>query len=729
MRQIIIFAGTTEGRTLAWELGRQGVSLLVCTATEYGGRLVEQDRERWCEEEKGALKVHAGRLTEEEMEELFRKEQPELVLDATHPYAALASENIHRACERSGREYLRLIRREVPAPEEECIRVADTREAVAYLRQTTGNVLLTTGSKELMAFTELPDYAERLYARVLSTPEVAEACSRMGFQGQHLICMQGPFSRELNIAMLRQVDARYLVTKESGKAGGFPEKLAAAREAGAQVILIGRPPEQPGESLESVCKILEKRFRLSRALIPADQGVELLEKGKALAGQGVELLEKEKALAGQGVELREKEASEGKVLAGQGLELLEKNSPRQVILAGIGMGVRENMTREVWEACLRADCLIGAERMLECVEGLGKPMYVSYRPAEIREYLLEHPAYGSAVVLLSGDVGFYSGAKGLLEALKEPEFQVSLLPGISSVVYLCSRLKISWEDIKLLSVHGRRENLVAAVRENPRVFTLLSGSQSVQELCRELTEYGLGEVELIVGEKLHYGEERLVRGKARELTEQKFDSLCAALLENPQACRGIQACLEDEAFLRGKAPMTKSEVRGVSVAKLRLTRDGVVYDVGAGTGSVSVEMALQVSEGLVYAVERQEEAAGLIEENMRRFAVPNIRVIRGKAPEALRDLPVPTHAFIGGSAGKLREILALLLEKNPRIRVVINAVTLETLGEMERCLRELPFEEVEILQLTVAKARTLGGYHLMTGQNPVYIISCTGRGE
>ena len=172
--------------------------------------------------------------------------------------------------------------------------------------------------------------------------------------------------------------------------------------------------------------------------------------------------------------------------------------------------------------------------------------------------------------------------------------------------------------------------------------------------------------------------------------------------------------------------MTKSEVRSLSVAKLRLTKDAVVYDVGAGTGSVSVEMALQAADGMVYAVERKEEACALIEKNKRHFGTPNIQVIHGLAPEALAGLPVPTHAFLGGSAGNLREIMDCLLQKNPAIRMVINTVTLETIGEVMDCLKTLPVREEEILSVNIAKARTVGAYHLMTGQNPIYIITCRG---
>ncbi len=199
-----------------------------------------------------------------------------------------------------------------------------------------------------------------------------------------------------------------------------------------------------------------------------------------------------------------------------------------------------------------------------------------------------------------------------------------------------------------------------------------------------------------------------------------------ALMENPEHFSGVRACVDDEEFLRGKAPMTKSEIRSLSVAKLHLTRDAVVYDVGAGTGSVSVELALQVMDGRVYAIERKEEACSLIEENRRRFGTPNVEVIHGLAPEAMEELPAPSHAFIGGSAGNLKEIMECLLKKNPRIRMVINTVTLETIGEVMDCLKTLPVTEEEILSVSIAKAKGLGPYHLMTGQNPVYIVTCRG---
>lgn len=485
MKQVIIFAGTTEGRAFGEWLAENGVETLVCVATEYGRQLVEPGEH---------LTVHQGRMEPEEMEVLLEKEGRPLVLDVTHPYAVEVSKNIRAACEKAGCEYLRLIRPSlVREADGDCVMVDSVEEAVEWLEGTKGRILVTTGSKELQKFTALSDYQERVYARVLATPEVVKSCTELGFTGQHLICMQGPFSLDLNTAMLRQLEADYLVTKESGKAGGFEEKLEAARLAGAKVVLIGRPPEQQGISPEEGKELLRNRFSLP----------------------------------------------EGK---------------RFVTLAGIGMGSWENMTGEAQKAFQEADCILGAGRMLESLRGLGKPLFDVYDPKRMVEYVKSHPGFEKLAVALSGDTGFYSGAKRLTDTFEREGFEVRVLPGISSVSYFCSRLRISWEDVKLISVHGRRENLVAAVQAHFRTFTLLGGRDGVDALCRELLDYGLEEVKIYLGERLHYPDERIILGTPEELLSGSFDGLCVALIENPQFYGGVRSCIPDEDFLREKLP-------------------------------------------------------------------------------------------------------------------------------------------------------------------------------
>ena len=242
-------------------------------------------------------------------------------------------------------------------------------------------------------------------------------------------------------------------------------------------------------------------------------------------------------------------------------------------------------------------------------------------------------------------------------------------------------------------------------------------------------EYGLAHVTVHIGIQLGYEDEKILSGTPEELLKQSIDGLCVALIENETPFSGIRACVDDEEFSRGKAPMTKSEIRSLSVAKLQLPKDAVVYDVGAGTGSVTIELALAAEDGCIYAIERNQEACDLIEENKRKFGTPNIQVVHGLAPEAMGDLPAPTHAFIGGSAGNLKEIITCLLGKNPLIRLVINTVTLETMAEVSECLKALNLIEEETICVNVSRAKKLGAYHLMMGQNPIYIVTCRGGGE
>ena len=169
--------------------------------------------------------------------------------------------------------------------------------------------------------------------------------------------------------------------------------------------------------------------------------------------------------------------------------------------------------------------------------------------------------------------------------------------------------------------------------------------------------------------------------------------------------------------------MTKEEVREVSVCKLGLTKEAVLYDVGSGTGSIAVECA-RLSDGIqVFAIEKKEEAAELIEENRSRYGLSNLTLVRGEAPEALKGLPAPTHVFIGGSSGNMKEILAVLYQKNPKARIVVNAITLETVSEVTELLKTLPVEKEEVIQIQVSRAKAAGGYHLMQAENPVYILS------
>ena len=720
MYKVLLFGGTVEGRTVAEYLNENKIPSMVCVATEYGESLLPQGE---------YLESSHERLDEKQMEERMLQMENGLVIDATHPYAQVVTENIETACERTGTAYLRVVRQESRRLEEEetITYVKSIREAVEYLEKTSGNILVTTGSKELSAYTALTDYQERIYARVLSLVEVVSSCAKLGIEGKHLLCMQGPFSREMNIALIHQFDIAWMVSKESGRAGGFLEKYQAAKETGCRMIVIGRPKEEQGMELEKCIEYLNRRF-LPKENVANDAKIEIVNTDT----ENVENIEN----PGSGQEkvaqepVMQEAATQNTEAVTEGEETEDILRGQKVSLVGIGMGTADTLTQEGKQALECADLLIGAARMVEHIRKPGQEVWTGYKPEEICAYIAAHPEHKNVAIALSGDVGFYSGAKKILETLHRelPMVQKKVYCGISSMIYFCAKLETPWEDVHPVSLHGRECNLPGLLRIYGKIFAIVGTTDGIAKLCQKLQRYGMGDVRVEVGERLSYPEEKITRGYAWQLTELETDSLSVVLFTREGKEAIVTHGIPDEAFIRGKVPMTKEEVRGISLSKLQLTRNSIIYDVGAGTGSVSVEMAMQAVEGRVYAIEKNPEAVELLYKNKEKFAADNLEIVEGLAPEACVDLPVPTHAFIGGSSGNMKDILKLLLSKNPGIRVVINCIALESVGEAMNCLNVLPFEQVDIAQVQVAKGKKAGSYHLMMGQNPVYVIAASGNG-
>lgn len=665
--KIVIFGGTAEGRRLVEAAPCGDLELHICVATEYGTRLLP---------ERQNVIIHQGTMEENEMEAFLSETAPSYCLDATHPYADLVTKNVQKACLKLKIPYIRVWRKEENAGD--FISVESVAAAAEFLKGVSGNIFLTTGSKELDRYTMIPDYRTRCFARVLPSVEVIKKCDALGFFGKNLIAMQGPFSEEINYAMLRQTKSEWMVTKNSGREGGYQEKCEAAIRAGVKIVVVERPREVKKES--SV-------MSLSEAL----QFLTSLDPSAARK------------------------------------ELPVKEQKRKVILVGAGPGNPEYLTKKAMDAIRDSDVLIGAERMLEVgaalLEGEGKPSFSSCRKEEIAAFLREHREYQKAAILYSGDIGFYSGAKGMGDLLDE--FEIEEVSGVSSVVYFLNRLGVPWNETTLISLHGKQENLLPLIREKKWVCALLGERGQISYISQKLLQVGLIEVKITVGERLSYPEERIASGKPSFFEKQEFEALSVALFENPNPVkRSVWAGISDEEFLRGRVPMTKEEIRTLSLSKLHLTEDAVIYDVGAGTGSFSVEAARLCRAGMVYAIERKSEAAELIRQNKVHFQVENLKVVEGSAPECLTGLPAPTHVFIGGSGRRMPEIIGEIRKKNPNARFVINAVTLETIAEIEALKKKLPdLPEIEIIQVNVARSRRLGEYHLMDAENPVMIAA------
>lgn len=411
---------------------------------------------------------------------------------------------------------------------------------------------------------------------------------------------------------------------------------------------------------------------------------------------------------------------------------------RKVTIIGAGPGNPDLLSRAALDAIDIADVVIGAHRALV---GIDVPPDVVrcelVKTADIIAALTDAASWQRAVVVMTGDVGLFSGARRLVEALSgDARVDVRIIPGISSASYLAARLARPWQDWRFASAHGVACDIVAEAERTGELFLVTSGGEDPSRLSGELVQAGFGDARVTVAERLSYPDERITCATASEIAGQTFDDLNVMLIEfaggagSPANSRWPYASsgIPDELFIRGDVPMTKQEVRAVALAKLRLTATDTVWDVGAGTGSVSIEAALVARAGSVWAVERNVAGVQLIRENADAFGCGNVHAVPGVAPEALAKLPVPDAVFVGGSAGELPSIVEAALEKNSQVRLCVPCVTVETLTEACALLSGSRFKGFEACQVSAARAETVGSHHLMKAQNPVFLVSARGAG-
>ena len=395
---------------------------------------------------------------------------------------------------------------------------------------------------------------------------------------------------------------------------------------------------------------------------------------------------------------------------------------KTVTIVGAGMGP-DTVTQEGLRAIERADALFGAPRMLADYAYLNKRAEAVYTADKMRPVLAEYDE-GRFAVLVSGDTGFYSAAAKLCQELTD--CQVDVLPGISSLNYFAARLGRTWQDTALVSCHGRIGNLADTVRRNSATFALTGGN--VRELAEDLCRAGFGGLTVQVGEDLGRTEERIRTMTAEELTGIEVGSLAVLRIENPAPDSRVRSGIPDGEFVRGDVPMTKAEIRAVTMSKLAPQPDDICWDVGCGTGSVTVELGLAAWKGAVYALDKSEEAVELTEKNCAAFHLGNVSVICGSAPEALAELPAPDTVFVGGSGKNMKAIFDAALGKNPRARMAVNAIALESVRAALDAFAAHGLT-AEVVQVGVAAAKTVAGLHMMMAQNPIFIISGGGGNE
>lgn len=393
-----------------------------------------------------------------------------------------------------------------------------------------------------------------------------------------------------------------------------------------------------------------------------------------------------------------------------------------VTLIGMGSGQPENLTLQGLAALRQADLILGARRLLAVLPaGCTENRAAAYRPDEVAE-LLQTSGAENAVLVYSGDTGFYSGASSMMEKLEALGVRARVLPGLSSIQLLAAALGRPWQGWNLVSAHGRTCDPVAECMQGRPTFFLTGGSEDPATLCAQLAAEGFGDVQGVVGQCLGTPEEKLFRGSVKELAAGRFNSLSVLLVEAVEGLPRRAPGLPDEAFERGDVPMTKQEVRAAVLAKLAVRPGDILWDVGAGTGSVSVELALAAPRGRVYAVECRPEGCALIKANREKFRTRNLVLVEGLAPDALSDLPAPDAVFIGGSKGSLAAIVDAALDKNPDARICVSAIALETLSAAVAALTAKG-RTVQVSQIAISRAKAVGGLHLMMAQNPIYLIT------
>lgn len=472
MKNVLVFGGTTEGRLIAEFLASKNISVDLHVATEYGSTVVQEMEN---------LNVHVGRLDCSQIKKLFTICGYCLVIDATHPFAVEVSRNIASAVPK-GIKIIRFRRKTqtLAGEQNEKIRVfSSINDCIVELKKTSGNILLTTGSKDLGEFCSHAELLPRLNARVIPSVESLNICTHSGLEGARIFAMQGPFSREFNCAQIRERKIQVLVTKQSGRTGGVDEKLLACQDCGITCFVIRDP----------VVQVTDDVTGNENYAVACDYASLMKEVGNAT-----------------------------------GVDAAACNV--EYVLAGIGPGGEGQVTAEVRNAVSRADVIFGAGRMIESVGGfcaLGVKRIEEYTAEKILPWVEEirKDFIGTlkVVVLFSGDTGFYSGAGKLCRKLKN-DFgaKVRVLAGISSMSYAASLFAMDWQDCTIISLHGVAEDmwrhqLAAAAEARNKIFFITGGSSDIPKIMDVLLQSAAAPAsscryKMLLGYNLSYPDEK-----------------------------------------------------------------------------------------------------------------------------------------------------------------------------------------------------------------------------
>ena len=405
---------------------------------------------------------------------------------------------------------------------------------------------------------------------------------------------------------------------------------------------------------------------------------------------------------------------------------------RNINLVGIGLGNPNLLTKAAYKAIESSNIIIGARRIVESIKEdfADKLYYIEYNTEKILEIIKENIGNEIAVVF-SGDISLFSGSIKLFERLNAAiedkkvfkDCKINTFPGISSLSYLCAKTNTDISKVKILSFHGKEELLYHNIDSNEYTFIITSKADGVKKICRKLIEFGFFELDIILGENLSYDNERITKAEASKFLDMEISDLNCMIISNPDADKSISFGLSDEVFVRDKVPITKSEVRAIIMSKLDIQTDSICYDIGAGSGSVSIEMSRLAYDGKVYAIEKNPLAVELIQKNIHNFSAENIELIHAKAPDGLDNIINADKIFIGGSGGELISMMEMIFTSKKNPTIVISAITMETIAQITdivKIAKEKGYY-TEITAINVSKSKEVGPYNMMMAQNMVFI--------
>lgn len=404
-------------------------------------------------------------------------------------------------------------------------------------------------------------------------------------------------------------------------------------------------------------------------------------------------------------------------------------SQQKIYLVGAGITGWEGFGKKALEVIGKAEVLIGHQRHLDIFPDFVGEKRVLDDLSIMLEFL--RSTEKRSVVLGSGDPNFFGVTRFLMRNL--PKERVEIFPNLTSVQYAFARIKEPWDDAVFVSVHGRGlgraiDRIIAA----EKVAILTDRVNTPAVIARELLERGAEGYEAWLCEDMGMPGEKFTKTDVKGLLELPAAELNILILIKawePQLAQYPLMGIEDDEFATSKKLITKQEVRAVTLAKLQLQDDLTMWDIGAGSGSVSIEASNLLPNGRIFALEKNTQCLVFLKDNLKKFVARNVKLVEAFAPEGLDELPDPDRVFIGGSGGMLEEIIdAVERRLKPDGRIVINAVTLDTLSKAVEVL-EGHGCSVEVTCVNIAKTKNLSEFKLFEAQNPVYIITAVKESE